>query len=428
MNLISKFVFTAILLARLFSQSNIIDGVAVIVDESIILKSEVGELLQMSMMQRNLAPTIESDEAKKIENEIIDNLSYQKLALKSAEVESLIVNENEVDLALNQHLSSIITQYGSEEAVESLLGKPFNQLRRDMWYDMRDQLISERYRDQLLKNVVVSRKEVVDFYNQRMNELGDLPTQYNISHILFKLTSGEKSKDSALEKIRSIRNQIILGASFSDMAIQYSDDPGSSNSGGELGFMGRGAMFPEFEKAAFLLEPNEISDIVETRIGFHIIKVVGKRGETINAGHILIMPQVSEEDENKVYRFASTISDSITDPRSFALFAKKYSGDEKTKGSGGKLGWVDEKSLPIPEFKVALHQLNLNEVSLPIKTAYGYHLLLLNNKKDGGTPSLKNHWLEIKEWALTNKKLEKLSKWYQESLDHYYYKNYIEQL
>ena len=86
MNLISKFVFTAILLARLFSQSNIIDGVAVIVDESIILKSEVGELLQMSMMQRNLAPTIESDEAKKIENEIIDNLSYQKLALKSAEV------------------------------------------------------------------------------------------------------------------------------------------------------------------------------------------------------------------------------------------------------------------------------------------------------------------------------------------------------
>ena len=428
MNLNSKFVFTAMLLNCLLSQSNVIDGVAVIVDESIILKSEVGELLQMSMMQRNLTPMINSEEAKKIENEIIDNLSYQKLALKSAEVESLVVSENEVDLALNQHLSSIITQYGSEEAVESLLGKPFNQIRRDMWYDMRDQLISERHREQLLKNVVVSRKEVVDFYNKHMNELGELPTQYNISHILFKVTSGEKSKESALENIRSIRKQIILGAPFSDLATQYSDDPGSSKNGGELGFMGRGVMFPEFEKAAFLLEPNEISDIVETRIGYHIIKIIEKRGETINARHILIMPRVNKDDENKVYKYTSTISDSITGARSFALFAKKYSEDEKTKGSGGKLGWVDEKSIPITEFKIVLHQLNLNEISLPIKTAYGYHLIFLNNKKEGGKPSLNNHWLEIKEWALTNKKLAKLSKWYQKNLDHYYYKNYIEQL
>lgn len=412
---------------RLLGQErNIIDGVAAVVGEHVILKSDVAQLVQMTAVELRLDPGLDGKRLLKLQNDVIQNLINQKLILEIAEVESIEVAEREVETALDQYISSHVARLGSEERLEEALGKNINELRRESWSDVREQLIGERFRAELLKNISVTRNEVTAFYTLYKDSLGIIPTLYDLRHILFEVRPGGKSRRRAQALADSLRNRLLSGETFTPLARQFSNDPGSAPSGGELGLVGRGTFVQAFEEAAFSLNSGEISPIVTTLFGYHIIQLVNKLGEKINVRHILISPQASVADEDSIYALALSVRDSITSADDFSNMASVYSADENTRDGGGKLGWINPASLPVKEMSQVLSILDVGEVSPPVNASDGYHLMLISDVRVGGFPTPESHWIEIEQMALAKKKGDFFNSWIEGVSSAVFIKSYLE--
>ena len=181
-------------------------------------------------------------------------------------------------------------------------------------------------------------------------------------------------------------------------------DPGSKNKGGNLGWVKRGSLLKEFEEKTFTIKINNISEPIETDVGFHILEVFERKGDKARVRHILISPQIEKSDEERAFNFSKTLKDSCTDLTSFKNFAKKHSKDYQTSNIGGDLGWIIPDQYPIKEFGLALNYIKKGECSPPINTSYGFHLLWLEKIKTGGRANIKDHWPKIEEMASHNQK------------------------
>ena len=170
-------------------------------------------------------------------------------------------------------------------------------------------------------------------------------------------------------------------------------------------------MVKRFETVAFTQEINTISNPVETTFGFHILETTEKSGEKIKVRHILISPEITEEDETNTYNFAMTLRDSSKSLDSFKKLVEKHSDDEPTKKLGGDLGWINPTNSPIPEIAEVLGLLEKDECSRPVKSDHGYHLLWVEAVKPGGSPSLETHWVEIEEITLNHKRMKYFQEW-----------------
>ena len=409
----------------LFSGQNLIDGVAAVVGQHVILKSDVAQLVQMTAVERRLDPRFDIEKLEQLQEQVLQSLVNQKLILEIAEVESIEVEDREVDQAVEQYIAQSVSQAGSEEQLEAILGKRISELRRMWWSDMREQLIAERYQGQLFGDIAVTRDEVVVFYNNYKDSLGTIPTLYNSSHIFIKSRPGGKSRAVSRNLIDSLRQQIIGGEDFAQLAEQFSQDPGSARNGGELGFVSRGTFVPAFERVAYELNPGEISRLVETDFGYHIIEVLEVMGDKVNVRHILVSPTVSVADEDSVYAFASFVRDSIKTEEDFSRLAKNHSDDISTKEAGGRLGWVDPNTFPIEEIGKVLLSLEVGIPSPPVTTKDGFHLLLLHEVKGGGTPTLETHWSELEGLALARKKGRRFNVWLKEASASIYVENFL---
>lgn len=393
---------------------NLIDGIAAIVGEHVILKSDVAQLVQMTALERRLDTRFDMDKLEQIQGQVLQSLINQKLILEIAEVESIEVEDREVDRAVEQYINQSVAQAGSEEQIERMLGKKVSELRREWWPDMREQLIAERYQAQLFKDITVTGDEVIVFYNNYSDSLKTIPTMYNISHAFFKLRPGSQSRHQAYELASSLKKMADKGEDFAQMAEEFSEDPGSARHGGVLGFVSRGTLVPAFERVAYSLEPGEISAVVETEFGYHIIEPLEVMGDKINIRHILITPKVSHADEDSIYNFATTIRDSIVISEDFSRFAREYSNDASTRETGGRLGWIDPEVFPVEAIGKVLPSLELGVPSPPVTTQDGFHLLLVHEVREGGVPTLETHWTEIEALALARKKTKHFNTWLQE--------------
>ena len=407
------------------SQENLIDGIAAIVGEHVILKSDVAQLTQMTAVQQNLDPRFDVEKLEKLQKSIVTSLINQKIILEIAEEESIVVEDREVEQSVEQYISQSVAQAGSEENLENMLGKNVNELRREWWEEMREQLITEKYQAQFFGSSKITKDEVVVFYNNYKDSLSFIPNSYNTNHIFLKLVPGEKSRSIAYSLADSIRSVVLNGGEFSSLAETFSDDPGSKMNGGELGFVGRGTFVPSFEQAAYNLDIMDISPIVESGFGFHIIQLLGKLGDKINTRHILISPKVSFEDEKNIYQHALNIKDSIKTYSDFNVFAKKYSDDIKTKDIGGSLGWINNQDFPNKDLISIIPDLDINKCSVPINTEEGVHLLFVSDVKSGGMPNLENNWPIIEQMALNQKKINLFNSMIKEKSKSYFIKNYI---
>ena len=388
-----------------------IDGIAAIVGENIILKSDVSQVVGMTALQRGLDVTRDQDLLEKLQGDVLSSLIDQKVILEMAKLDSIEVNEKDVDRALEQQIETFIMRAGTEEMAEIMLGQSLNDFRREYWYDMRDRLITEQYQQQLIMSVNITRASVVAFFTNYRDSLPMFPITMKIRHLLVRIKSSEKSRLDALEKIKTIRERILSGESFSDLAEKYSADPGSKNNGGSLGYIRRNQMVKNFETVAFTQNINTLSKPVETQFGFHILETTEKSGEKIKVRHILISPAIKEDDETRAYNYAMTLRDSSKNLNSFKKLVTKFSDDEPTKKIGGDLGWITPTSSPIPEIAEVLGLLEKNECSRPVKSDYGYHLLWVEAVKPGGSPSLEIHWIEIEEIALNHKRMVYFQDW-----------------
>jgi len=219
-----------------------IDGIAAIVGENIILKSDVSQVVSMTALQRGLDVSKDRDVIEKLQGNVLGSLVDQKVILEMAKLDSIEVGEKDVESALDQQIETFIMRAGTEEMAETMLGQSLNDFRREYWYDMRDRLITEQYQQQLIMSVNINREGVVTFFTNYKDSLPMFPVTMKIRHLLVRIKPSEKNRLDAEKKIKNIRERIFSGESFSDLAEIYSADPGSKNNGGSLGYIRRNQM------------------------------------------------------------------------------------------------------------------------------------------------------------------------------------------
>tara|TARA_X000001036_G_scaffold386009_1_gene380849 strand:+ start:430 stop:1710 length:1281 start_codon:yes stop_codon:yes gene_type:complete len=411
------FFSSLVFFSLVFSQNNqSIDGVAAIVEEHLVLKSDLAQMLNMSIIQNKIDPIKDIEKIKTLEKSILESMIDQKIILKRAELDSVIVEENEVNLALDQQVQMLISQAGGEKKAEEALGQSIKSFRREFWYEMRDRLLSEKYQQQLINNIKVTRLDVLNFYETYRDSLPTIPLKAKIRHCLIKVKPSETSKKSSLLFLKNLKVKIEQGESFSDLAEIHSEDPGSKNNAGDLGWVKRGSLVKSFETVAFTSPINKVTDPVESEFGFHLIETLEKAGDKIRVRHILNIPKKTEEDNVIFFNFATTLkNDSIKSLSDFVFYTKKYSDDEITKKVGGSLGWVDPNNYSIPEIGLALKYVKKNECSPPINSDLGYHLIWVEDFKKGGKPNLEDHWFDIENMSLNKKKMDWYQNWLKKS-------------
>lgn len=387
-----------------------VDGIAAIVGEHLVLKSDVAQLVNIAATQQQLNPAADMEKLLTLQQGVVRSIIDQKIMLEMASVDSIIVEDKEVDRALDQQIEMFITQSGNEERAEEMLGQSLKSFRREFWFDMRDRLTTERYQQTLINKINVNREDVESFFVAYKDSLPLFPSLIKIRHLLVPVIAGEKSSKATYEKLVEIKKKIKEeDLSFKELALLHSEDPGSRQNGGSLGYVRRGSLVPEFESVAFSQEVGVVSDIIKTQFGYHIIETEEKRGDKIKVRHILLIPKISEEDESRAYSFALTLKDSALSLNDFKRLVSAHSSDKQTSEIGGDLGWVNPNNSPIPELSQIFSLLEIEMCSLPVRTEQGYHLFWVDSFREGGKPSLSAHWPDIENLALNHKR----SQWYE---------------
>ena len=396
------------------------DGIAAVVGEHIVLKSDIAQLVNMAAAQQRLNPSTDIEKLLLLQNEVVRSVVDQKIILEMAAVDSIEVEDKDVDRALDQQIEMFISQSGGEEQAEEMLGQSLKSFRREFWYEMKDRLTTERYQQTLINKISVSRADVESFFYTYKDSLSIFPMMVKMRHLLIAVEAGEDSRRLAYDKLSNIRKKIIGGDSFEELASLYSQDPGSRQKGGSLGFVRRGSLVSEFESVAFSQKVNVVSEIIETQFGYHIIETEEKRGDKIRVRHILIVPEIVEEDESLSYKYALTLKDTAETLKDFKRLTALYSKDAQTKEIGGDLGWINPNKSPIPEISQIIGLLDIGVCSLPVRTEQGHHLFWVDSYRQGGRPSLAMHWPEIEGMALNHKRSEWYGDWIADVRERFY--------
>jgi peptidyl-prolyl cis-trans isomerase SurA len=403
-------IFLTLLTAAIYSQE-VIDKIVAVVDDEVILKSELDFQVNLLSAQRNVDPNVAG-----FKQAVLNSLVEEKLVFAQANLDSIIVSDEEVNQRIDYQIDMFIQQYGSREKVEQVYGMSIEKIKREMKDDVRKNLMVQRLREKNFANVEVSRREVEEFFQKYKDSLGVIPEKVKISHIYRNPKASDEVKKQSHQIAQAILDSIKAGADFSEMAKRYSEDPGSAAQGGDLGFVKRGVFYPEFESASFSLETGEMSDVIESPAGFHIIQLIEKRGESIHTRHILIKIKTDDKADLNTIDFLSELRDSILKKQgTFVEFAKKYSEDKETSVFGGELGTFYMNQLD-KTLLDAVSKLKEGEISFPRRIEYapgnyGYHIVYLESRIPQHNASLEQDYGEIKRIADEYKKQEKYQEW-----------------
>ena len=408
----NKKIFLLFFCGMLFSQQPImLDEIAAVVDDEIVLLSDVVLSANALAAQENVDPYKSPSKYKNLLLKSVESMIEQLVIIKMAEIDSVVVLEKDVERALERQIQNIISQTGSEEAAEQVLGRKISDFKRSYKNDMKGKLIAEKYTGELTRNIEITRLEVEDFFKTYKDSIPSFPKRHKVRHILIQITPSEESMKKTELKAFNILEEINKGLSFEEAAKKYSEDSASKDNGGYLGFVPRGTFVKEFEKVAFTLSINTISKPIKTQFGFHIIEVLERSGEKIGVRHILLQTEVVDEDKTKTYKIVSDLSKKISTKNNFVSIAKEYSKDETTKDNGGLLGWINTDTYQVKELSSVIKNIPENTCSTPILTDFGYHLLWIDEIEEGGLPTIEKNWIKLEQLALNKKKSDWYSNW-----------------
>ena len=426
MNKIKTILTCCLLMALCYTasaQGTLIDKVIAVVGDNIILESDI-EAQYQQLASQNQATPLPSDERCIL----FDNMLLDKLFLSQAQIDSVTSTPEEVDAELDRRIKYFISVFGSKEKLEEYYGKSILELKDDFKDDIEKQLVSDKMKAKAFSNLKVSPAEVkafydkipadsVPFFNSEL-ELGEI--------VMFPKVSAEE-KEFAKKKIESIRKEIVEGADFSVKAIQYSEDPGSYLDGGSLGMIERGELVPEFEAVAYKLKEGELSDVVETPFGYHLIIVDEKRGEKLKVRHILIKPKITRVDLSAVSdRMDSIVHQLRVDSMGWKAAVQRFSDDEASKNIGGLMSnqktgsTFFEKAdidgtliFTIDRMKVGEYSdvLPFSQVDKTGETKQGYRIIWLKSESKPHKASLDLDYSKIQGAAKAEKQQRALEDW-----------------
>ena len=398
-------------------RDTIIDGVVGIVGGNAILKSDIENQYLQIRSQGNIQGT-----APKLKCQIFENLLFQKLLLHQAQVDSITVTDAQVESEMDRRMRYFISQAGTPDRLEEHFGKSLLEIKNELRDVIREQMLTEQEQQKITRDASITPSEVKSFFKKiPKDSIPLINSEYEIGLIVRQPAIGEAEKEEAKERLKNFQERIAKGDDFSTLAVLYSEDPGSSKQGGELGMFKRGEMRPEFEAAAFKLKPGEVSDIVETEDGFHLIQMIERRGEYINVRHILLQPKVSPADLNKAKILLDSVASLIMNKKiTYEDAVLKYS-DDPGRNSGGLMinpssgntrfeaGQIDAKIFFV------IDKLKTGEVTVPVLTnergKQDYRLYYLKSRTNPHKANFEDDYARIQGLALDQKKMEIIDDW-----------------
>ena len=408
LKIFSIFILIAV---SLLAQTTVIDKVVAVIDNEIILQSELDFQAAVYASQRGMDP-----KSPELRNQILNAMIDEKLVYAQAELDSIVVTDAEVAQRIEYQISVLKQQYGSEASIETMYGMSLEKIKRELRDDVRKNLMVQRLREKNFAPVEASRREVEEFYRTYKDSLGMIPEKLRIYHIFRNPKTTDKVKVQYRDFAQAVLDSIKQGASFEEMAKKYSEDPGSKAYGGDLGFVKKGVFYPQFEAAAFALEVGQMSDVVETPVGYHIIELLERRGESIRTRHILFKFKTDEGADLEAIEFLTELRDSVVkEVNTFQYYAKRYSEDKETAPFSGDLGTFYINQLDKNLLDV-VSKLKQGEISFPKRIdygqgIYGYHIVYLQSRVPQHPASLEEDYAELKRLADEYKKQKQYETW-----------------
>ncbi len=422
-----KFLFITSAFICLFlnvqAQKKNLDKVVAVVGNNIILLSDLTQQYAIYLSSGNPAE-------ERVKCVYLQQMLIQKLLKQQAEIDSIMVDDNQVDDELDKRMRYNVQRMGGQEKLEQFLNKSLLQYKDEMRPDVKEGLIAQKMQAKITENSNITPLEVKNYFDSyNKDSLPDIGTEVEVGEIALypKLTKAEKQR--YYDKLDAIRLRVKSGEDFAFLAKTYSEDPGSASEGGDLGFFDRSTMFKEFTAMAFKLKAGDLSPVFETEAGYHILQVIERRGEQVNARHILIRPQITPESLDRVKLKADSIYKDITTKKiPFFTAASLYSDNKETQYNGGMMLYADNMTsrttfIPVekldPAVFVVIDTMKINEISKPVTFQderdgkSGYKIFLLKSKIPPHKGNLEQDYPKFKERAQKEKEDKIISEWFE---------------
>jgi len=399
--------------------STSIDGIVAVIGKSVILRSDLEKHFNDYKMQFK---TIEDPD--EVYCTILENLVYNKLMVNQAELDSIEVSDEEVDYRLNTRIQYFLQQTGGDvKYIENYFNKSMADIKKEMREMMYEQALIEQVQAGVTGSITITPSEVHQFASKiSPDSMPIVSTTYQFGEIVKIPPVSDEEIASVKEQLTSYRERVLRGERFGALARLYSDDPGSASKGGDLGFVERGTLYPEFEAAAFNLKTGEISQVVKTQAGYHIIQLIERRGESIHVAHILIQPKPSTDEQVRAITYLDSVRKVIIDEKLTLEEAAKKFSEGPTRLNGGMVVnpynnslSFDRQSLDEATF-TTINKLIPGEFSecVPFVNDDGvmaYRIIYLKEKVLEHKANLVEDYDMIKNAALEQKKYDAMEKW-----------------
>ncbi|UCD94973.1 MAG: peptidylprolyl isomerase [Candidatus Zixiibacteriota bacterium] len=409
---------------HIFAEQEPIESIVAVVGREPIMASELAAQIQLVAIQQGLRPETQED-IEKLKEDVLEQMISERLFLIEARKDTSIkVLPEEVEQAQNDHIARISSQFESEEAFLTQLGREGLTLRsfkKRLKPDIENQLLKQRLISKKLSKISISKKEVLEFYELYKDSIPPQPEAVRLAHILITFQPSQATENSVLEAAEKVRQNAAAGADFATLAATYSAGP-TAMTGGDLGFISADDVVPEFGRVAFNLSPGDISGPVRTQYGYHIIKCVEVSGKRARFLHILFEVNPTSQDSALSYQLIDSLNREIENGADFKELAKVYSADNDSRKQGGELGWFAIENLP-PSFIDALDSMvNIDDIYSPVLSEFGLHILKKLDWQEGRVLTPENDFDQVREMARQSKTGEFVDKWLKEIRE----KTYVE--
>ena len=409
-----------------FAQTNIVDEIIWVVGNEPILLSDVEE-------------TRISSEAygQPVDNPyctIPEQIAVNKLFVHQAELDSVTVSESDVIRAVDNRINESIQAFGSREALEQMYGRSVSQMRENLKKQYREQMMADEVRQKLTTDVKATPAEVREYFKNVPNDsLPFIPTQVEVQ-IITSVPEVPRAEVERIEnKLREYARRVNSGeADFSTLAKFYSED-GSARNGGELGYMGRNQLVPEFANVAFTLnDPKKVSKIVRSEYGYHIIQLIDKKGDKINVRHILLKPHIDDSEiEKGIARLDSIANDIRANKFTFDAAALALSDDKDTRNNHGLMANVDQQNGTVsPRFEMqdlpadvakVVDTLSVGQISRAFRMTNDKGqevcaVVMLKNRIEGHPANMTEDFQTLRDVVVNKRKEEKIEQWIKDKI------------
>lgn len=431
-----KILITIILattLLPLFSQpGEVIDKIIAVVGSDIVLLSDLETQYLQFVASGN-------DIQENTKCMLYEEQLFQALLLNQAKIDSITVAESQVETELDRRLRYFISQFGSEEKLEEFYEKSIVEIKAEFYNMIKDQLLMQSMQQNLTSGLKVSPAEVRAYYNSiPKDSLPFINSEVEVAHIVKKPPISEAEKKRVKDKLKGFRKRVLNGEDFGTIAYLYSEDPGSAKKNGELGFLPRNALVPEFARIAFNIKPGQVSEIVETDYGYHIIQFIARKGSEVNVRHILLSPKIIASDMVKAMNFLDSISNVINtvDTIDFNTAAIMSSDDKETRNNGGLLVnpqtgttkfEMDQVSQVDPSLFFVIDKMEPGDISKPVVVqlpdgSSAYRIVKLLSRSAPHKANLKDDYQRIQDAALSEKQGKTIMDWINKNISKTYIK------